>query len=304
MINGVINIYKEAGYTSFDVVAKLRGILKQKKIGHTGTLDPMAEGVLLVCLGTGTKLVDIITSKDKEYKAVMQLGIETDTEDITGKVLCKRSWNNVAKEQILEVINSFVGKYNQIPPMYSAIKKDGKKLYEYARAGVEIEREARPVEIFSIDNISINLPDISFDVHCSKGTYIRSLCRDIGEKLSCGATLKALLRSEVNGFTLDDALKLSQIEELRDKGELDAHILPVDSLLSKYPVLKIKPSQEKYLLNGNKLSVSCFTDKQEAERIIQEASDTMIRVYKGDEFIALYTYIKEDGNFKPYKMFL
>ncbi len=304
MINGVINVYKEAGYTSFDVVAKLRGILKQKKIGHTGTLDPMAEGVLIVCLGTGTKLVDMITAGDKEYKAVMQLGISTDTEDITGNVLKECSWECLTEDAVIETIKSFVGKYNQVPPMYSAIKKDGKKLYEYARAGIEVEREARPVEIFSIDNIFVDLPEVSFDVHCSKGTYIRSLCRDIGDMLSCGATLKGLLRSEVHGYYLKDALKLSQIEELKNNGKIDEYILPVDALLKDYPVLTVKPSQVKYLENGNKLSVNSFTDKKEVLRIIEETPDTMIRVYKDGEFTAIYTYIREDGNFKPYKMFL
>lgn len=304
MINGVINVYKEAGYTSFDVVAKLRGILKQKKIGHTGTLDPMAEGVLIVCLGTGTKLVDMITAGDKEYKASMQLGISTDTEDITGEVLKECSWDGITEDAVIEVIKSFVGKYNQVPPMYSAIKKDGKKLYEYARAGIEIEREPRPVEIFSIENISVDLPEVSFDVHCSKGTYIRSLCRDIGDKLSCGATLKSLLRSEVHGFLLSDALKLSEIEKLKEDEKLDEHILPVDALLDAYPILSVKDSQIKYLENGNKLSVNSFTDKNEALRIINETPDTMVRVYKDGQFTALYTYIKEDGNFKPYKMFL
>ncbi|MBE5945949.1 MAG: tRNA pseudouridine(55) synthase TruB [Lachnospiraceae bacterium] len=304
MINGVINVYKEAGYTSFDVVAKLRGILKQKKIGHTGTLDPMAEGVLIVCLGNGTKLVDMITAGDKEYRAVMKLGVETDTEDITGQILSENSIDGIDEEHLMEVIKDFVGEYNQIPPMYSAIKKDGKKLYEYARAGIDIEREARLVKIFSIDNIEINLPDVSFDVHCSKGTYIRSLCRDIGQKMGCGATLKSLLRSEVHGFHLENALKLSEIEALRDQGELLKHILPVDALLSKYPILTIKNTQQKYLSNGNKLSVSSFKSKADAEKIINETPDELIRVYDDNEFKALYTYVKQDNTFKPYKMFM
>lgn len=304
MINGVINIYKEAGYTSFDVVAKLRGILKQKKIGHTGTLDPMAEGVLIVCLGNGTKLVDMISAGDKEYRAVMRLGVETDTEDITGKILKEGSVEGISNEEILKVISGFVGKYDQIPPMYSAIKKDGKKLYEYARAGVEIDREARPVEIFSIDNIVVDMPEVSFDVHCSKGTYIRSLCRDIGEKLTCGATLKALLRSEVHGFYLKDALKLSEIEEKRDNGSLDEFILPVDSLLEKYPVLTVKDTQKKYLANGNKLSASSFVEKEVAVNLINEKPDTFVRIYDDKQFKALYVYDVQDKKFKPYKMFM
>ena len=198
MIDGIINVYKEKGYTSFDVVAKLRGILKQKKIGHTGTLDPMAEGVLIVCLGKATKLVDILITSSKEYKASMQLGIKTDTEDVTGEILKESDlWKSLSNDEIIEAVNSFVGKYSQLPPMYSAIKKDGKKLYEYARAGIEVERQKREVEIIFIDNISIELPYVNFDVKCSKGTYIRSLCRDIGDKLGCGASLSGLIRNEL-----------------------------------------------------------------------------------------------------------
>ncbi len=302
MIDGVINVYKEAGFTSFDVVAKLRGILKQKKIGHTGTLDPMAEGVLMVCLGKGTKLVDMITSGTKEYEATMRLGVTTDTEDITGKVLAENVVdNNMSNTEVLQAIYSFVGKYNQIPPMYSAIKKDGKKLYEYARAGVEIEREPRPVEIFSIDDIQINLPDISFKVHCSKGTYIRSLCRDIGEKLGCGGTLTSLTRSEVHGFYLKDSLKLSDIERLRDENKLLDYILPIDSLLGKYRVCDIKDKYIKYLINGNKLQEHQLSPREDGHNADDEE---IIRVYNNNEFVALYQYNKTENNYKPYKMFL
>mgnify|MGYP000056746179 CR=1 FL=1 len=188
MIDGILNVYKEQDYTSFDVVAKLRGILKQKKIGHTGTLDPMAEGVLLVCLGKATKLVDLLTEGDKCYRATMKLGYETDTEDVTGETIAEGDAAVLAQltqADVKRAILSFIGKYDQIPPMYSAIKKDGKKLYEYARAGIEVKREPRPVEIYAIQDITKEADDTySFDVYCSKGTYIRSLCRDIGRKLS------------------------------------------------------------------------------------------------------------------------
>lgn len=304
MIDGVINVYKEAGYTSFDVVAKLRGILKQKKIGHTGTLDPMAEGVLMVCLGKGTKLVDMITSGTKEYEASMRLGLTTDTEDITGNILTNSVVDSkVNDDLVLQVINGFVGRYNQIPPMYSAIKKDGKKLYEYARSGIEIEREPRPVEIFSIDDIRINIPDISFKVHCSKGTYIRSLCRDIGEKLGCGGTLTGLTRSEVHGFYLKDSLKLSDIERLRDENKLEEYILPVDTLLTKYDSYRIKDKESKFLLNGNKLQENQLELKEKSLRSDDENCG-IIRVYYKEEFLALYQYNHTENNYKPFKMFL
>ena len=259
MIDGIINVYKEKGYTSFDVVAKLRGILKQKKIGHTGTLDPMAEGVLIVCLGKATKLVDILITSSKEYKASMQLGIKTDTEDVTGEILKESDlWKSLSNDEIIEAVNSFVGKYSQLPPMYSAIKKDGKKLYEYARAGIEVERQKREVEIIFIDNISIELPYVNFDVKCSKGTYIRSLCRDIGDKLGCGASLSGLIRNELHGMRASDAFKLSDIERLRDEDELDKCIIPMDALLSDYERLDIKPQASKLLSNGNKLKPISF----------------------------------------------
>lgn len=302
MIDGIINVYKESGYTSFDVVAKLRGILKQKKIGHTGTLDPMAEGVLMVCLGKGTKLVDMITSGTKEYEASMRLGIATDTEDVTGEILVEKEVpEELSEATVIEIIKSFIGKYDQIPPMYSAIKKDGKKLYEYARSGIEIERDPRPVEIFSIDNIVVDFPNISFKVNCSKGTYIRSLCRDIGDKIGCGGTLTALTRNEVHGFFLKDALRLSDIEKLRDEEKLMDYILPVDAILDKYPCYKIKEKFSKLLINGNKLNYS------QLEIIDDNKFDNnskIIRVYLNGEFVALYEHIESENIYKPYKMFL
>ncbi len=195
MYNGILNVYKEKGYTSHDVVALLRGILKQKKIGHTGTLDPLAEGVLPVCLGTGTKLCDMLTDREKEYEAILLLGISTDTQDITGTVLQKKEVN-LPEKAVEQAVFSFLGEYNQIPPMYSAIKVEGKKLYELAREGKEIERKARKVGIFSIQILSMDLPKVHIRVSCSKGTYIRTLCHDIGKVLGVGGCMEALVRWE------------------------------------------------------------------------------------------------------------
>jgi tRNA pseudouridine55 synthase len=199
MVNGIINIYKEKGFTSFDVVAKMRGIAHQKKIGHTGTLDPDAEGVLPVCLGKATKVCDLLTEKDKEYEAVLLLGTTTDTQDITGTVL-RTADVNVSEEAVREAVLSFVGSYAQIPPMYSALKVDGKKLCDLARTGVTVERKARTVEIYRIEILSVDIPRVRFRVHCSKGTYIRTLCQDIGEQLGCGGCMESLLRIRVAQF--------------------------------------------------------------------------------------------------------
>lgn len=301
MIDGILNVYKEQDYTSFDVVAKLRGILKQKKIGHTGTLDPMAEGVLLVCLGKATKLVDLLTEGDKCYRATMKLGYETDTEDVTGETTAEGDAAVLAQltqADVKRAILSFIGKYDQIPPMYSAIKKDGKKLYEYARAGIEVKREPRPVEIYAIQDITKEADDTySFDVYCSKGTYIRSLCRDIGRKLSCLAVLSGLLRKEVHGFSVTDALTLQEIEVRQADGTLQDAILPVDALLKQYPAYEITEQAENYLRNGNKLSPRFFKD-------MGERRDTRIRVYHAGKFVALYDYKEEEQIYKPFKMFL
>lgn len=185
MVNGILNVYKEKGYTSHDVVAKLRGIVGQKKIGHTGTLDPDAEGVLPVCLGRATKVCDMLTEKDKTYEAVLLLGKETDTRDISGTVLRVGETEGLTQEQVKDCVMSFVGEYDQIPPMYSALKVNGKKLYELAREGKTIERKSRKVEIKEIRILEMALPRVRMEVSCSKGTYIRTLCHDIGEKLGC-----------------------------------------------------------------------------------------------------------------------
>ncbi len=305
MFDGVINIYKEKGFTSFDVVAKLRGILKQKKIGHTGTLDPDAEGVLVVCLGKATKLCDVLTDKNKCYKATMQLGITTDTEDSSGTVQSK-SDVTVSEEQVREAILSFVGEYDQIPPMYSAIKINGKKLYELARQGKVIEREPRRVAVHEIQIESIDLPYVRFMVSCSKGTYIRSLCRDIGAKLGCGAIMEALVRTEVNAekfgavFTLDKAMKLSDVERAVEDGTISSHILPIDQMFPHLLHYTVTNAANSRLLNGNLLSRQDF-----AEDVSDPADGEQVLVYDKDgTFKAIYRYQQDNGVWKADKMFL
>ena len=215
-MDGIINVYKEPGFTSHDVVAKLRGILHMKKIGHTGTLDPDAQGVLPVCLGKATKLCGMITDWGKTYEAVMLLGKTTDTQDISGSVLSV-SEVNADERKIIDVIISFVGGYEQVPPMYSALKHNGRKLYELARQGIEVERKSRHVDIGFIKINEMNLNDdektVTFTVACSKGTYIRTLIDDIGKKLGCGACMLSLKRTRVGQFEIDDSLTLNQISE-------------------------------------------------------------------------------------------
>lgn len=299
MYNGIINVYKDKGFTSHDVVAKLRGILKQKKIGHTGTLDPDAMGVLPVCLGSGTKLCDMLTDRSKEYEAVMLLGITTDTEDISGEVLSK-SDVSISVEQIVEAIMSFTGEYNQIPPMYSAIKVNGKKLYELAREGKTIERKARPVVINKIQIVSINLPEITFRVDCGKGTYIRSLCRDIGAKLGCGACMKSLVRTRSGNFTLDKAHTLEEIEKFVKNDAFSDIIYSVDSVFKEYPEIVVMGRTALLVSNGNKFP------KESVEIPVLNEHINKIRVYrdvKGDKIFAGIYENDGQGFYKPVKMF-
>ena len=302
MINGVLNIYKEQDFTSFDVVAKLRGILHQKKIGHTGTLDPLAEGVLVVCLGNATKLCEMLTSDTKEYEAVLKLGECSDTDDIAGEIISNEGYIVPDEDTIRDAVMSFVGKSMQIPPKYAAIKVDGKKLYEYAREGKEVPRFERPVEIFNIDIHEIDFPFVRFTVKCSKGTYIRSLCRDIGDKLGTGGLMFSLLRRQTGRFLLENSLKLHEVEELMNEGTIEKAVLPMDSLLLDYPSANIKDDFMKYLLNGNKLHEDYLDiSEEDREKILL---GEIFRVYMNGNLAALYRYDRESGVMKSYKMFL
>ena len=311
MYDGIVNVYKEQGYTSHDVVAKLRGIFGQKKVGHTGTLDPMAEGVLIVVLGRATKLAHLIVTSRKRYIAEMQLGVTSDTDDSTGNVVESCSQDKLdemfsgeaAFNSALEnVMQQFLGKSMQVPPMYSAIKINGKKLYEYARAGKEIEREARPVEIFRLEirKLNVEKKTVSFEVECSKGTYIRSLIRDIGEKLGTGAVMSGLLRDEVNGITIDTGFRLDDLQKLKEEDNLKAAVTPMDILLRDTPKVYITTNGEKLLNNGNRLGID---DINMSGQDIQEIENArFFRVYLGEELKALYTYDKEKNNYKVFKM--
>lgn len=301
MIHGVVNVYKEKGFTSHDVVAKLRGIVKQKKIGHTGTLDPDAEGVLPVCFGKATKLCDMLTDKDKTYETVLLLGRTTDTQDASGKILSERSTENLSEEKVKEVVLSFAGTYEQIPPMYSALKVNGKKLYELAREGKEVERKSRTVQIYQIVIKEMQLPRVRMEVKCSKGTYIRTLCHDIGEMLNCGGCMETLLRTQVERFELKDSLPLGEIEKLWKSGELDTQIVKIDEMFSDYKKIVLTAKGEQLVCCGN---VFFKKDIANAADNIRYADQERVRVYGGeDNFIAIYEYQNDLHGFKIVKMF-
>ncbi len=313
MINGLINVYKEPGYTSNDVVARLRGILHQRKIGHTGTLDPDAVGVLVVCLGSGTKLVEQLTDHSKEYIAVCKLGVTTDTQDLSGKILEEKPVQ-VTEQQLHEVVQAFVGDYEQIPPMYSAIKVGGKKLYELAREGKEVERKPRKIHIDAISVLDTShlQQDHTFtmEVKCSKGTYIRTLCHDIGLRLGCGAAMAHLTRTAVGSFHLDTALTLDQITEARDNGTLEEHILSVEEIFRDLDKVIVDDKFRMPLENGNSFSFAAISMKQpegEQDRIEPEQlyrDGDMVRVYGDDgAFFGIYRYDARIKQFRVDKFF-
>lgn len=306
MYHGIINIYKEKGYTSHDVVAKLRGILHIKKIGHTGTLDPDAQGVLPVCLGTATRICEILTDKDKVYEAVLLLGKETDTQDSSGTVIGEYPVT-VSEEQVLDVIQHFQGDYWQVPPMYSALKVNGKKLYELAREGKVVERKARLVKIYEITVLELELPRVRIRVRCSKGTYIRTLCSDIGEQLGCKGCMEELLRTRVSCFGIEEAITLAQVETLVREGRINEWILAVDRVLGEYPSITVRKECSRLLYNGNPLLPENLeqTDGEgiwQVEWTEQIEQAEMVRVYdwKG-EFVAVYRCRR--GRFWVVKMF-
>lgn len=313
-MDGIINVYKEKGYTSFDVVARLRGILKIKKIGHTGTLDPDAEGVLPVCVGNATKLCDMLTDRSKEYTAVMRLGIVTDTQDMTGEVL-QTSKVPKDEERIRQTALSFIGEYDQMPPMYSALKVNGQKLCDLARQGKVVERERRRVTIYDLTITEMALPLVSMHIHCSKGTYIRTLCQDIGEKLGCGGCMQSLVRTRVSEFTLEEAKTLSQIERFRDEDRLSELILPVDTVFSNLIPLKVRMEAQRLLDNGNPIRpeqtermAQSESGIEQTERMAQSdsrlANGQQVRMYHSDgHFCGVYVYRDQDHILKPVKIF-
>lgn len=299
MINGIVNIYKEKGYTSHDVVAVLRKVVGQKKIGHTGTLDPDATGVLPVCLGRATKVCELLTDHDKTYEALLLLGKTTDTQDISGEVLEERDPGDLTEEEVRSCIESFIGEYDQIPPMYSALKVNGKKLYELAREGKTVERKSRKVQIHGIRILEMNLPHVRMEVDCSKGTYIRTLCHDIGEKLQVGGCMEELERTKVGCFLKEDAVTLDEVRQKMEQGEGAELFTPLDQIFAELPAVTVTDAKAWMSYNGNDLPEHFLLEK-EAWTDGQE-----VRVYDSRKnFIGLYQYRAPKKLFHIKKMFL
>lgn len=303
MLNGVINVYKEKGYTSHDVVAIVRKTLNIKKVGHTGTLDPDAEGVLPVCIGQATKLADYIMAERKSYTAEITFGAETTTQDASGDIIKEYEYT-FDENRLREVIDTFKGEQTQVPPMYSAIKINGKKLYEIAREGREIERKARKITVYDIRIAEINPPNKAIiEIDCSKGTYIRSLCSDIGNKLGWGAFMSSLTRTASGKFKLNEAVKLDELKNAAERGETEKFIIPPDDVLGGYKRVTVSEKADKYLYNGGKIYGGYLKyDKKPSDNEIvlgYDATGRLVGIY-------LYKFDEEKKNYfiKPVRLML
>ena len=287
-MDGILIIDKPEGFTSFDVVAKMRGMLRTRKVGHAGTLDPMATGVRPIRVERGTKCCDILPCQDKRYTATLKLGVLTDTLDSTGTVLETRPVS-VTKEQVEAVLKDFVGEIKQVPPMYSAIQINGQRLYDLARQGIEVEREARSITIYHCDLLGEGPEENEYiiDVACSKGTYIRTLCGDIGEKLGCGACMTALRRTEAAGFSLCESIKLEEASQLAQEGKLQDKILPVEQVFRTLPAVNLSEKQSKMYRNGVRL------DCTRVQGDPQQGTD--LRVFGHDGTFLGVAYVNEEN---------
>lgn len=286
-MNGIILVDKPQDWTSHDVVAKLRGVLHERRIGHSGTLDPLATGLLVVFVGRATRAVEFAEADSKEYITGLHLGVSTDTQDITGNIVAESA--ALPDEAALrEAIGRFIGDIEQIPPMYSAIKIGGKKLYELARRGESVERAPRKITVSAIDIAGRDGDDYILNISCSKGTYVRTLCSDIGEALGCGACMSSLRRTRAGAFSVDEAHSLADIEAAAREGRLSDIILPVDTLFAPFPKLTVSQSAAKRLKNGNIIKIS--------------AEDGEYRVYSDPEEFLLLGRV-EGGKLKTIKSF-
>lgn len=309
MLNGIINVYKEVGFTSRDAVSKLTGILRQRKIGHTGTLDPAAEGVLPMCIGKATKLCELLTDHRKQYIAEIKFGIATDTEDVTGEIIEETSFSNdwyeekLTEDNLSKVISGFIGRQLQTPPMYSAKRVGGKRLYELAREGKVIERRPCEITIYSIEikNIDVSRREATIVVDCSKGTYIRTLCKDIGNELGCKAAMKSLIRTKTGDFLLENSYKLDEIEKLVKENRVSEIIIPIEDVFKNLQRVDVSGYAGILLENGGIIKAAAVKPDIEA---LEPKNGEKFRMYNDEgEFKAVYSYNGDINAFKIDKMF-
>ncbi|NME81784.1 tRNA pseudouridine(55) synthase TruB [Clostridium sp. SM-530-WT-3G] len=291
-MNGILNVYKNKGMSSFDVVRKIKFLAHEKKVGHTGTLDPEATGVLPVALGKATKTIDYIMNCNKTYEVKFLLGVKTTTYDLEGEVIEKKDTSFLTEQEVKDAVLSFIGEYDQVPPMYSALKQNGVRLYDLARQGIEVERQGRRIHILNIEDIKIELPYVYMKVSCSKGTYIRSLCFDIGEKLNVGATMTELNRSETSVFNQEDSVN---VEDLTEEN-IQEYLISIEDALKFYPKLVINSSFTKLLINGVKVFDKRLTNEHREK-------DLLYRVYD-DKGLFIGLGKQDDKGFKIEKLLM
>lgn len=301
-LEGILPIWKPVGFTSHDVVAKARRILKIKRIGHTGTLDPQVTGVLPLCIGRATRLVEYIQELPKEYEATLKIGLATDTEDASGQITEQLDRVHLTEREITDTMLSFVGEIEQVPPMYSAVKVDGKRLYELARQGVEVERKSRVVTIHEIRIVGMNLelahPEIRFRVKCSKGTYIRTLCVDIGKALGYPAVMSELVRTSTGAIGREQCLTLEQVEQLHQQGTLADKLIPAEQAVAHMPAVRLNEQQSRKALLGQKLSLTA------AGHAPLPAADGLYAAYGPDSrFIGIFQWDSARSELEPVKVF-
>ncbi|SDM99259.1 tRNA pseudouridine55 synthase [Paenibacillus sp. yr247] len=302
-LEGILPVWKPKGFTSHDVVAKVRGILGIKRIGHTGTLDPQVTGVLPLCIGRATRMVEYIQELPKEYEAELRIGLLTDTEDMTGNVLEEVSHVILEEVKVREILHTFIGEIEQIPPMYSAVKIDGKRLYELAREGKEVERKSRKVTIHQLNILHMDLqqkhPEIKFRVSCSKGTYIRTLCVDIGKALGYPAVMKSLVRTSTGSIRQEQCLTFEQIEHMKAHGLLQSHMIPMDQAISHIPSVELTTQEAVDALQGKKIALAAN------RTAYANASQTIFRAYSPDKrFLGLFEWRSTSQILVPAKVFL
>jgi len=296
-MDGILNINKPAGKTSYGVIAMVRRLTGERHAGHAGTLDPEATGVLPVCLGKGTRVVEFMMEAHKVYRADIELGVSTDTYDGEGKVTARGDATLITGEMLETALEGFRGDIRQVPPMYSALKHQGQPLYELARAGTIIERESRPVTIYGLSLLDWQSPLVTLEIECSKGTYIRSLAHDLGEKLGCGAYMKTLVRTGYGVFNIGNAVTLEQLAEAAGKGDMANYLQPIDSVLSHLPSLTVDAAGEEAIKTGSPPAIETNN--------IPEASQKYCRAYSADgRFLAILHFNTEENIWRPKKVFV
>jgi tRNA pseudouridine55 synthase len=300
-LDGILNIDKPAGMTSYGVVAMIKRLSGERHVGHAGTLDPDATGVLPVCLGRGTKIVEFLADATKTYHARIELGITTDTYDGSGKTVKTGDPSNIDRTRLEKALEQFRGAIQQTPPMYSALKHRGQPLYELARAGINIERKSRPVQIHRLEIINWQPPVLTAEIECSKGTYIRSLANDLGEALGCGAYLKSLVRTRYGIFDVKDAISLTQFEEACRRGDREKYLYPIDSVLQGFSSLTVNEAGEQVIKTGSLLHRE-HIDKQV---IIDSSLHRLYRAYALDgRFLGMLQHIPDKEIWQPKKVFI